>query len=346
MASGGKVGVAVVGAGYWGPNLARAFGWEPNCNLVAICDVSAERLSLAARRHPEARVTRDFRDLLADAAIELLLIATPTSTHFDLARQALEAGKDVLLSKPITRTATEARELIRLAEAKGRILAVDHTFLYTGAVQKIKQIVESGELGELLYFDSVRVNLGLFQPDVNVIYDLAPHDLSILSFLLDRKPRAVQAMGTSHAGNGIENIAYVNLDYDSPFIAHFHFNWLSPVKLRRTLIGGTSKMIVYDDMETSEKVKIYDKGIVVRQGDANALYRIYVDYRTGDMVAPKLVNQEALATEAQHVLSCVIERKAPISDGRMGLEVVQILEATQESLLRRGERVPLAFDGR
>jgi len=336
------IGIGLVGFGYWGPNLARNFHSLPQSQLAAICEMNPERAALASQNYPTATVTTDYAAMLDMDEIDAVVIATPVSTHFELTRAALLAGKDVLVEKPFTRTPAEARELIELAEVRARIIAVDHTFLYTGAVQTIKRLVEAGEIGEIVYIDSVRVNLGLFQSDVNVIYDLAPHDLSITQHLLERDPIAVQAVGASLAGNDIENIAYLHLEYEDNLIAHFHVNWLSPVKVRHFLIGGTSKMIVYDDMEPSEKVKVYDKGIVIKEGDVESLYKVYVDYRTGDMVAPKLPFGEALRVEAEHFVDCVETRCRPISDGHMGLSVVRVLEAAQHSIKHHGDRVELS----
>jgi predicted dehydrogenase len=334
------IGVGLVGFGYWGPNLARNFSSQRNCRLTAICETRAERAELAKAQYPEANVTSRYDDLLHDSSIRAVLIATPVSSHFDLAKRALLAGKDVLVEKPLTRTTDEAETLIRVASDCERILAVDHTFLFTGAVQKIKEIVASGALGGILYFDSVRINLGLFQHDVNVLYDLAPHDISILNFLIDQDPIAVQAVGSSHI-NDIENVAYLHLEYPEGLIAHFHLNWLAPVKIRRTLIGGTRKMIVYDDMEPSEKVKVYDKSVAIRDGDVDSLYKVIVDYRTGDMLAPKLVHREALAAEAEHFVACVRDRRPPLVDGRAGWRVVRILEAAQRSIRNAGKRIAL-----
>lgn len=333
------VRVGLVGYGYWGPNLARNFVAQPDCELLAICEKIPHQAEIAKKNYPCATITESYDDLLNNEAIDAILIATPVSSHFELAKEALMAGKDVLVEKPLTQTVEESKALIRLAEKNNRILAVDHTFLFTGAVQKIKELIDSGELGHVMYIDSVRINLGLFQHDINVIYDLAPHDLSIVTYLVDENPISVQAMGISHAGNDIENVAYLHLEFPGDLIAHFHFNWLSPVKIRRTLIGGTKQMIVYDDMEPSEKVKVYDKGIVIKERDVNSIYKIIVDYRTGDMVAPKLAHREALHAEAQHFLSCVKNRTKPIADGMAGLRVVRILEAAQISIGNKSKRV-------
>lgn len=335
------IGVGLVGYGYWGPNLARNFSQQPGCKLLCICEKNQKRAELAARTYPGVKVTDDYHELLEHAGIDVVLIATPVSAHFPLAKAALLASKDVLVEKPLTRTVAEAEELIRICDEKQRILGVDHTFLFTGAVQKIKEIVEKGELGEILYIDSVRINLGLFQPDVNVIFDLAPHDLSIMGYLLDKEPSMVQAMGARHASVAQEHMAYLHLEFNDGPIAHFHLSWLSPVKIRRTVIGGTEKMIVYDDLEISEKIKVYDKGIVVTALDIDTIYKTRIDYRTGDMVAPKLIHREALNTEAEHFLQCVRQRTAPISDGRAGLKVVRILEAAQQSMKNGGSPIRL-----
>jgi predicted dehydrogenase len=335
------LGIGLVGFGYWGPNLARNFASQNDCRLVAICEIKEDRAELAARTYPSAMVTPNYNDLLESEAIDAIVIATPVDSHFQLAKDALVSNKDVLVEKPIARTLAEARELVELAEMNRRILAVDHTFLFTGAIRKIKEIVDSGDLGEILYVDSVRINLGLFQQDVNVIYDLAPHDLSIITYLIDEDPVYVRAMGACHAHASLENIAYIHLEYANGMIAHFHLNWLAPVKIRRFLIGGTNKMVVYDDLESSEKVKVYDKGIVVTQNDLDTIYKIKVDYRTGDMIAPKLIQREALSVEVEHFLTCLRDRRQPISDGRAGVRVLQILEATQLSLRKNGERIKL-----
>ena len=333
------IGIGLVGFGYWGPNLARNFAAQADCALLAICEKDQRRAEVARRAFPSARVTPEFGDLLDDSAIRAILIAVPVAAHFELACRALSAGKDVLVEKPITATVAEAQELIRIAEENGRILAVDHTFLYTGAVRKIKELVDAEALGKIMYVDSVRVNLGLFQSDVNVIHDLAPHDLSIMDYLVGEVPQSVQAVGRAHSQDDHESVAYLHLQFPSGLIAHFHFNWLAPVKIRRTLIGGTRKMIVYDDMEPSEKVKVYDKGVVIKHSDIDSIYRTIVDYRTGDMVAPKLLHEEALAVEARHFLDCIDRRTKPLADAAAGLRVVRILEAAEKSLRGDGRRI-------
>jgi predicted dehydrogenase len=337
------VGIGLVGYGYWGPNLGRNFAATPGCRLVAICDQSRSRLEGAGRQFPSCSTTTRYQDLLDHPDIDAIAIATPAATHFALARQALSSGKDVLVEKPMTTTAADAEELIELADRHGRILAVDHTFVYTDAVRKIKELLDAGEIGKLLYFDSVRTNLGLFQPDHNVIWDLAPHELSIVLELVAADPTSVQALGACHADNGIENLAYVHLEFPNNLVAHFHLNWLAPVKIRQTIVAGSRKMIVYDDMLRGEKVKVYDRGIAIDDSLAGVdeIYKARINYRTGDMVAPYLNNREALAVETAHFVQCVSDRTRPIVDGAAGLRVVRLLEAAELSLRSGGQRVVL-----
>jgi predicted dehydrogenase len=270
---------------------------------------------------------------------DVVVIATPVSTHFALAKRALSQGKHCWLEKPLTASVAEAEQLCQIAEKNGATLFVDHTFVYTGAVRKMKEVIDSGRLGDIYYFDSVRVNLGLFQHDVNVIWDLAPHDLSIADYLLNTKPVSVSAVGTGHVGSGLEDIAYLTLQYDNNLIAHFHVNWLAPVKIRKTVIGGSKSMIVYDDTETSEKIKIYDKGIDVTTREG--VYDTLVQYRTGDMLSPKIDQTEALTTATAHFIDCVKSGKKPDTDGHAGLNVVRVLEASGESIKNGGKAVSL-----
>src|SRR5881398_975180 len=288
--------IGVIGCGYWGPNLLRNFAENEGAQLRWICDVDENRLASMSRRYPMAQTTTDYRVLVNDSVVDAVAVVTPVATHVTIARELLRAGKHVLMEKPLAATAREAEELIDLAETNGRTLMVDHTFVYTGAVRKMKEIVSSGELGDLLYFDSVRINLGLFQPDINVLWDLAPHDLSIMDHLIKRHPDAVSALGSCHIERGIENIAYLMLYFSDDFIAHFHFNWLAPAKIRRTLIAGARKMILYDDIEPTEKVRVYDKGVTTSRigSDREADYQTLVSYRTGDVWAPQLDMTEAL----------------------------------------------------
>jgi predicted dehydrogenase len=335
------INVGLAGYGYWGPNLARNFNRQLDCRLTAICDLDQSRVDAAVKLYPSVRGATGFQDLLDDPQIDLILIATPTSTHYAMAKQTLLAGKDVLVEKPIASSIEEARELVDLAEAKGRILAVDHTFLYTPAVQKIHALVRSGTIGTLIYLDGVRINLGLFQQDANVIQDLATHDFSIASFLVEERPINVQATGVCYGSDKLESIAYLHVEYPSGFFMHLHVNWISPVKIRQMLIAGSERMIVFDDLEPSEKVRLYDRGIIVSRPDPQTAYQLKVDYRSGDMIAPHLPAREALDAEASHLLECVRERKKPLSDGRLGLEVVRLLDGCAESLRRGGIRIDL-----
>ncbi|HKR02215.1 MAG TPA: Gfo/Idh/MocA family oxidoreductase [Pyrinomonadaceae bacterium] len=337
--------IGVIGCGYWGPNLLRNFAENEAATLRWMCDLDTKRLESLGRRYPSAQTTIDCGQLFNDPQLDAVVIATPVSTHFNFARAALQAGKHVLIEKPFTATVAEAEELIELAERNRLTLMVDHTFIYTGAIRKIKEIVKSGELGELLYFDSVRINLGLFQRDINVVWDLAPHDLAIMDYIIDRRPLTVTATGSCHVERGIENIAYVMLRFPEEFIAHFHFNWLSPVKIRRTLLAGSRKMVVYDDIEPTEKVRVYDKGVMVtlseEAADKEAAYRTLVSYRTGDVWVPKLDSTEALHYVCQEFLDAMREQRQPLTDGHSGLRVVRLLEAAQTSISQQGRPVEL-----
>jgi predicted dehydrogenase len=330
----------VIGYGYWGPNLVRNFAEAPGAELVGISDLSADRLAEARRRYPNARMKEQPSELLTDPAIDAIAIATPVSSHFELAMAALQSDKHVLVEKPLASSSEEALRLIDEASRRNLVLMVDHTFVYTGAVRKIRQLVAEGALGDIYYYDSVRVNLGLFQHDVNVIWDLAVHDLSILDFVLSTKPIAVSATGISHIPGQPENVAYITLFFADTKIAHLHVNWLAPVKVRRTLIGGSERMIVYDDLEPSEKVKIYDKGVTISQGHEE-VYELLVSYRSGDMWAPKLDQTEGLQTEARHFVDCIEKSEAPDTDGLAGLRVVRVLEAAEKSMSLRGQLVDL-----
>ena len=342
--------VGIIGCGYWGPNLLRNFSENEGAELRWMCDLDARRLSALGRRYPSVETTRDHRQLIADPRLDAVVISTPVGTHYQFAKEALVAGKHVLVEKPLTASAREGEELVELADRNGLTLMVDHTFIYTGAVRRIKELVEGGDLGDLLYFDSTRINLGLFQPDINVVWDLAPHDLSIMDYVIDRRPRAVSATGSSHIRAGIENIAYVMLRFPDDFIAHFHFNWLAPVKIRRTLIAGSLKMIVYDDIEPVEKVRVYDSGVTAAsagppdggaEDDREAAYRTLVSYRTGDVWVPKLDSTEALTHVSAEFLESMIDKRAPLTDGSAGLRVVRLLEAAQESINQGGKLIEL-----
>ncbi len=334
------IGIGVIGYGYWGPNLVRNF-LEVGAQVVAVSDLREERLKLVKGRYPAVHVTRDHRELLADKRIDAIVVATPVHTHFELAFEALAAGKHVLVEKPMTMSSEQGQRLCAEAARRQRILMVDHTFVYSGAVRKLKSLITSGSLGEIYYYDGVRVNLGLFQHDVNVLWDLAVHDLSIMDHLLPARPRAVSATGVSHVPGGTENIAYLTLFFENSMVAHLHVNWLAPVKIRRTLIGGSQKMVVYDDLEPSEKIKIYDRGITVDDHTGGERYRMLVEYRIGDMLAPNIDLTEALRVEAQAFLRCIEQGEQPETDGASGLRVVSILEAASKSMAERGCPVEL-----
>lgn len=341
--AGRPVRVGVIGYGYWGPNLVRNFTRANNCEMAAVADCDPAQLARSGGDFPGIPGTTDYRALLADPDIEAVAIATPVASHFAIASEALRAGKHVFLEKPLATSVREAESLVELAEKYGRLLMVDHTYLFTGAVEMIRQRVGSGELGEILYFDSTRINLGLFQRDVNVIWDLAPHDLSILLHVLDKRPIAVSALGVAHAGNGLENLAYMTLTFNDNTLAHFHVNWLAPRKIRQIIIGGEKKMLVFDDMESNEKVKIYDKGITVEQSDREAVYNTMVQYRVGDMCAPRLDPTEALLKECLYFSKCVRDGERPFNDGLSGLDVVRVLEASTRSIRNDGQLIPINY---
>jgi predicted dehydrogenase len=335
-----NINIGVIGYGYWGPNLVRNFVETPGAQVRTVSDFKPELLAKVQSRYPTVQVTTDCQDIFTDPKIDAVAIATPVSTHFDLAMAALQAGKHVLVEKPMTVSSEQAMRLIEEAEKRNLVLMVDHTFVYTGAVRKMRDLVVTKTIGDIYYYDSVRVNLGLFQHDVNVIWDLAVHDLSIMDYILPSQPYAVSATGMSHVPGEPENIAYLTLFFAGNLIAHIHVNWLAPVKVRRTLIGGSQRMIVYDDLEPSEKVKIYDKGITVN-GNAESLYQMLIGYRAGDMWAPHLEVTEALRTEGSHFINCIQTGDRPITDGQAGLRVVRILEAATQSLKQQGRLVEL-----
>jgi predicted dehydrogenase len=332
--------IGVIGYGYWGPNLVRSFADIPGAEVIAVSDFQVNRLAKVQSRYPAVKLTTNSQDLFADPNIDAIAIATPVSTHYNLALAALQAGKHVLVEKPMTVSSQQAMRLIDEAERRNLVLMVDHTFVYTGAVRKMQELVATKVIGDIYYYDSVRVNLGLFQHDVNVIWDLAVHDLSIMDYVLPSKPYAVSATGMSHISSEPENIAYLTLFFDHNLIAHIHVNWLAPVKVRRTILGGSQKMVCYDDLEPSEKIKVYDKGITVNDSPEN-VYQMLVGYRTGDMWSPKLDMTEALQTEALHFIDCIRQGNRPITDGEAGLRVVRILEAATQSIKQQGRLVEL-----
>lgn len=332
--------IGVIGYGYWGPNLVRNFAELPGVSVAAVSDLRPERLARVTGRYPYIKATTDARAILNDPGLDAVVIATPVVTHFDLAMQALRAGKHVLVAKPLAATLEQGEALVNEAARRRLILMVDHTFIYTDAVRKMKELIDAGRLGQLYYYDSVRVNLGLFQHDVNVLWDLAAHDLSIMDYVLPLAPRAVAATAVAHVPGQVENLAYLTCFFEDSFIAHFHVNWLAPVKIRRTMIGGAAQMIVYDDLEPSEKIKVYDRGVTVNDSD-DSTYQFLVGYRTGDMWAPHLDLTEALHTEAQHFIRCIDEGARPLTDGEAGLRVVRLLAAATQSLTTHGRIVDL-----
>jgi predicted dehydrogenase len=303
-----------------------------------VSDLSSKKLELVQKRFPGVKTTSDYNELLKDPSVDAVAIATPVDTHFEIGMAALKAGKHVWLEKPMTETSVQARQLVEEADKRKKVLYVDHTFIYTGAVRKMQQLLSSGELGKVLYYDSIRVNLGLFQRDVNVISDLAVHDFSILDFLLHEHPVAVSASGTNHFPGTPENLAFITLFYDSGSIAHANVSWLAPVKVRTVLLGGSKKMIVYDDMEPSEKIKVYDKGVSFTE-DPQQIQEMRVGYRTGDMWAPKLDGSEALKVGGEHFVDCIVNGRTPQTDGKLGLRVVELIEAATTSMRGRGESV-------
>ena len=332
------IGIGVIGYGYWGPNLVRNFADQQEAEVRVVCDLRAERLDGVRRRYPSVRVTTVPADVWNDPQVDAVVIATPVVHHFELAMSALRAGKHVLVEKPISSSSEQASRLIDEAQRRRLVLMVDHTFVYTGAVRKMRELALAGELGDIYYYDSVRINLGLFQPDVNVLWDLAVHDLSIMDFLIGRSPVRVAATGIAHVEGQPVNMAYLTCFFPGTTIAHFHVNWLAPVKVRQTLICGSDRMIVFDDLEASEKVKVYDKGIVL--GDPDQMeFEPRIGYRTGDMWAPRLDVTEALKVEADHFVHCVCTGSTPESDGEAGLRIVRILEAATESLAKHGAPV-------
>lgn len=330
--------VGVIGYGYWGPNIVRNFASLEATNVEAVCDISASALGRLRRAHPGISTTDDPQEILQSPNIDAVAVITPVWTHYELAKKALENGKHVFVEKPFTSNSAQASELIELAERKNLKIMVDHTFLFTGAVRKIQELMKKGVLGDLYYYDSVRVNLGLFQHDVNVIWDLAPHDLSIMDFIIDQRAEAVVATGQCHL-NGHEDIAYITLYFPQNVIAHINVNWLSPVKVRTTLIGGQKKMLVWNDLEADEKIKVYDKGVDITSPDG--VRQLLVNYRSGDMWSPQLEQVEALRFELNYFAECINKNERPVNDGCAGLRVVEMLEAAEKSIKKRGEIVRL-----
>lgn len=340
MTHANKLGIAVIGFGYWGPNLARNIQESRQVSLEYICELSEPHQQLAAKRHPQTKITSSFEQVLNDSEVKAVFVATPPDTHFPLAMKALQANKHVLVEKPLAKSSGECLQLMEEAEKRDLVLMVDHTFAYTGAVKKMKELATCKDLGELHYYDSVRINLGLFQRDTNVLWDLAVHDLAILDNIIDIQPVNVSATGLAHMDGYPINTAYLTIFYDASFIAHIHCSWMAPVKIRRTLLGGSRKMIVYDDLEPTEKIKVYDKGITINPSPAEK-YDMRIDYRTADVLSPKLDGGEALSKLVQEFSDAVNTGNHPLTDAASGLRVVSILEAADQSLLLRGTPVKI-----
>ncbi len=331
--------IGVIGYGYWGPNIVRNFHSQDNCEVVLVADRNPNCESRLKKMFPGVGFTTDENQILTSPDIDVVAVVTPVWTHFELAKKALENGKHVFVEKPFTYSVVQGEGLIELAERKNLRIMVDHTFLFTGAVKKIKELVDKKELGDLYYYDALRVNLGLFQHDVNVIWDLAPHDLSIMDYVIGEKPEAVVATGEKHL-NGVEDVAFITVYFPKRIIAHVNVNWLSPVKVRTTLIGGEKKMLVWNDLEADEKLRIYDKGVSMST-NPNNLHQLLVSYRSGDMWAPQVEQVEALRAEATYFIKCIEGNSKPFNDGEAGLRVVRILEAADQSIRSRGEAITL-----
>lgn len=334
--------IAVIGCGYWGSHILRNFNNSELWNLVVACDLDPKQLEKVKKLYPNVKTTSDPNDIFSDTNIDAISIATPVFTHYELAKQSLLSGKHTWVEKPLTSTSKQAEELIEIAKERNLILNVDHTFIYTPSIQKIREIIKSGILGNIIYFDSVRINLGLFQHDINVLWDLAPHDLSIIEYCLGKKAVSVNATGSSimkYSNKNIENIAFLTINFDDGSIAHINVNWLSPVKIRRIIFGGSEKMLVYDDMENAEKIKIYDTGVKITEKED--IYESLIQYRIGDMLSPAISNKEALIEEVEHFYYCIKEKKQTITSGEMGLNVVRILEAANESLKNNGSLIKI-----
>ena len=342
------INVGIIGFGYWGPNIARNVSLTPGLKLQAICDLREDRRREASLNHPSAKIYSDAKELILADNIDAVAVITPVFTHYELGKLALECGRHLFMEKPFASTVAQAEKLINIAERRNLLIMVDHTFLFTGAVRKMRQIIDSNELGNLFFYDSVRVNLGLFQHDVNVIWDLAPHDISIMDYLISERPKAVSAVGTRHFNSGYEDVAYITVFLNTTLIAHFHCNWLTPVKIRKTLISGDKKMLVWDDLSPDEKLKVFDKGVEIvngNDGDENkGIYELLVSYRSGDVYIPKVDNTEALRLEMQYFADCLEKRQKPFNDGESGLRVVNILEAANRSMKAGGRKIKLHND--
>ncbi len=339
MKDSGTINIGIIGYGYWGTNLVRNFSAVPDCRVAMVSDLREERLQLINRVYPSIKTTKNVEELIKSPDIDAIVIATQVFTHYELGKMALEQGKHVLLEKPMTDSTAHSEELIDIADRSNKVLMVDHTFLYTGAVRKMKELVENHDLGKLNYFDSTRINLGLIQQDINVLWDLAPHDISILNHLISERPVSVQATGISHIHNGIENIAYLTVNYNNGFIAHFNCSWSSPVKIRMMLLGGDKKMVVFNDVNPGEKIKVYDTGFKIENDEDKR--NLLFSYRSGDIYVPKIDESESLLNMAKDFIGAIKNGTKPVSDSDSGLWTVRILEASQKSIKNKGMEVLL-----
>jgi predicted dehydrogenase len=338
-----RLKVGIIGAGYWGPNLIRNFMGCPATEVAVVCDMNEARLAGIQQKFPGIKTVRTVDEMLA-MKLDAVSIATPVSSHFALSKRCLEAGLHVLVEKPLTATVQEGKVLVEIAAKAGKVLMVDHTYLFNPAIRKIRQIVDSGELGEIYYIDSVRINLGLFQHDINVVWDLAPHDLSIVDFVMGQEARSISAWGCAHANDDIEDIAYVNVDFGDRLLANFHVNWLSPVKIRQMIFAGSKKSVIFNELNTTEPVKVYDRGIELNNGPIKEeeRRRMLIGYRSGDCHSPHIDPSEALGGVVMHFAQCIRNGSTPISDGALGLRIVQLLESANRSLRAQGGRVVLS----
>lgn len=329
-----KLNIAVIGYGYWGPNIVRNFYSFKNVNVEFICDINPSSLKKSQQDFPFIKTTKNPKSIFSSQKIDAVAIVTPLSTHYELTKKALLSGKHVFVEKPFVSNSQQAKELLEISTKRKLIIMVDHTFLFTGSVRKIKELINNNVIGKLYYYDSIRVNLGLFQNDTNVLWDLAPHDFSIMDYLIDEKPVGVVATGKDHFERGLEDTAFITVFFENNIIAHFNFNWLSPVKIRSVFIGGSKKMVVWNDLESNEKIKIYDKGVKIM--NKKNVRNILVDYRIGDILVPKIDMTEALKLEVGYFIDCVLKHKKPVNDGYQGLRIIKLLEATHSSLKKQG----------
>ncbi len=332
----GILNIGVIGYGYWGPNIVRNFNSTEGARVVAICDKDPQVLKKVTKANPGVLAVTSVDDIVKSKDIDVVAIVTSVSSHYQLALKALENGKHIFVEKPFTTSVADAISLIEAAEKRNLKIMVDHTFLFTGAVRKIKELITSKILGNIFYYDSTRINLGLFQHDINVVWDLAPHDFAIMNYLISERPSYISAFGKSHV-NHLEDVAYINLHFNSNIIAHFSVNWISPVKIRNVFIGGEKKMLVWDDINENEKIKVYDKGVEVDSKEG--MYDVLLHYRTGDVLAPHITQTEALKLECEHFIGCIQNNTKPLSDGMAGLEVVKMLEACNKSIHNNGKMI-------